>query len=636
MFNYSSYLQAGGGLPFVSYTPFQGVQQSTPQQYATSKKGSDEEDNIKLKDLLKLVDNLDGLPSDTSKLIADIRQMYSEASLFNNGEIDTDSLVSTYLSTLQKIKHAGYNKKEYENAYSEVVKNGGLNDVAINDRGQLVCATEKDGVKYVSISDYMKDPSSYQTLTNQDLLTYRANDIAFNNKFLEIASNGIGYKKVSEYIEEALKGLGTSSLQYDGYSSREGDKITRGMDLLNEYMVPGMTVEGLYKVKSFTQDQKEQINSTLKYLWKALPNNAKSWLALKGGNQEKPEEGAFDLMADLAFARRSYKYDYSVDLQTSLNPDGSAKTKAQKGEQDDYKSNPYVQMQKQQGGTQGRLSIMPWDSSSGLSVDGTFYSSIQGQDGKVVGDTSVDALLNSGLQGIIKDRGAITFGDQIVGEGQLKDILYTNTGGTVTTLPTKNVGGKQVVALEVIDDWAKIQPEINQLQTQLASNTITKEAYDAKFAELLKEANLDAYIDSSGRPNYNNFGQFLAIDAYTTDRALKKNKDANLDSRFIEKVRNPDSDLEQRMIRGLSTNKDKDNYEVDIKDWWQPFELGYDDIYQGVVYIPMIQNENAGINAWGDQVKSSQSYGLEYEYQTWNKRRQGAGTTSASVLNDEE
>jgi hypothetical protein len=85
----------------------------------------------------------------------------------------------------------------------------------------------------------------------------------------------------------------------------------------------------------------------------------------------------------------------------------------------------------------------------------------------------------------------------------------------------------------------------------------------------------------------NMLGLFMVVEGYTTDR-VKFNKN----SKYIEKVSNPDKELENRLNNALST-KGADgkvqNYGVDINDWGigPLFEGGWDDIYHGSVFIPL-------------------------------------------------
>jgi hypothetical protein len=104
------------------------------------------------------------------------------------------------------------------------------------------------------------------------------------------------------------------------------------------------------------------------------------------------------------------------------------------------------------------------------------------------------------------------------------------------------------------------------------------------------------------------FGQFLVVEAYATDK-VKFDKN----SKYIEKVNNPDSTLENRMNTALSLDAKKSNYGVDIKDHW--FEWwGYDDIYRGTMFIPLTNNPNSSVLNSEGSVTLQQSRKLEELY----------------------
>jgi hypothetical protein len=48
---------------------------------------------------------------------------------------NTSNIASRYLSTLFQMKTAAFNHQEYKDAYTTVNNNGGINEIAINDRG---------------------------------------------------------------------------------------------------------------------------------------------------------------------------------------------------------------------------------------------------------------------------------------------------------------------------------------------------------------------------------------------------------------------------------------------------------------------------------------------------------------------
>jgi hypothetical protein len=58
--------------------------------------------------------------------------MYTNLSLYNNGQIDTSDLINTYLSVLRDIRTAEFNKQEYEDAKKETVSNESYNEAAFD------------------------------------------------------------------------------------------------------------------------------------------------------------------------------------------------------------------------------------------------------------------------------------------------------------------------------------------------------------------------------------------------------------------------------------------------------------------------------------------------------------------------
>ena len=42
-----------------------------------------------------------------------------------------------------------FNRKQYDNALNIISNNGGINELAINEKGQLICVNEKGDFKYL-------------------------------------------------------------------------------------------------------------------------------------------------------------------------------------------------------------------------------------------------------------------------------------------------------------------------------------------------------------------------------------------------------------------------------------------------------------------------------------------------------
>ena len=111
------------------------------------------------------------------------------------------------------------------------------------------------------------------------------------------------------------------------------------------------------------------------------------------------------------------------------------------------------------------------------------------------------------------------------------------------------------------------------------------------------------------------FGHFMVVSAYTTDKVK-----FNTDSRYVEKVKNPNKALEERMSRALSSNKDKNDYSIDVNDKWRIFEWTSDDVYRGSVFIPLNNDPVSAQTGWGnDNIKLDETRSLAEQYQTWSK-----------------
>jgi hypothetical protein len=47
------------------------------------------------------------------------------------------------------MRTANFNRKQYDEAYDIVSKNGGINELAVNEKGQLICVNDKGDFKYL-------------------------------------------------------------------------------------------------------------------------------------------------------------------------------------------------------------------------------------------------------------------------------------------------------------------------------------------------------------------------------------------------------------------------------------------------------------------------------------------------------
>lgn len=626
-------LQDGGFMSlFTQYTPVQSPAPSQSARGSASReeRGSEREESTKgkltEKDLFELVSKVDGLPNDTRALVSSLQNMFQMQQI--TGTSDVSDLASTYLSNIYQIKMASYNKKEYDKAYTEVTKNGGLNEYAITASGQVIVMDEDDNLKQISVAELLKGTSKYRPLTNSNLLYLRAYQPEYinNNQILNTVANGIGMEQVDKMIREKLSSLGTSETVRSGYSVKADSYIAQGLNVLSQVESAavagqtGMTLDGMYKNKIITKDQKQQAEAALQYIYNTLPDNAKTLLSIKAGNASNPQAGAQAVILQLITSRMSQTNSSETTWEGTLEQvtkSGKGKSGSGSGDDglgsDDIKTDPYYNMSRMIGGNPTSLSINKGTNYQ-MDVDGINYPSIPGFDGKPIGKTSLENLLVSGLQGVVTDKNAITFGNVVLSSNDFENVMYDGTGGTMAILPTKlSNTGRKVVDLEALDRWEAANKQLRDMGIE----SIYDPDHQQEIVQVLYQNQLEKLVNvSSGSLDYSALGQFMIVDGYAVDHS---SKNTFKDSSFVTKV-DETSDEIPMIERALSTDKDQSNYKIDVDNWYD--WNSHNTVYKGSIYIPITSNQLQALTASGQHVKEGPAIQKEYEHQMLQKRLQ--------------
>ncbi len=622
-------MQSGGGMPPLTYytpitSPNSQVSSENTEKTSTTKSGDTTKGEITNKDYLESLKQIDGLPSDMNELMTSVGKFYKTRNLFQDGRIDTTTLSSRYISTMNKIKIANFNKAQYDEAKTKVTNSGGLSEIAITDTGKVVVQDSEGQLKQVTTQEYLNNQNKYQALTNSNLLYLRAHnpEFSFKNEILGVVENGIGIPAITKMIQDSIGNLSTNEISKEGYSYKKEGQIIKGLEILREASergvnLEGMSLDGMYKNKLITKDQYQQASQAIQYIYSTLPSNAHTLLEVRSGNTENPKKGALDLITKLVMSKTGTTTNLEVDFQEDLNEDGSSKTKKT---QDQIKSNPLLNIVEGKGGEHGNFELNT-GTSVRMSVDGVNYNPVSQKDSSPITETSLQNLLvDSGLMGIVSQNGAITFGDQILDPSDLKNIVYRGKGVSRVILPTRYIDGKYIPDFTIMDEYLEAQKEINKIPKNLS-----KEEQERQQGEILYKHGLLELLDpSTGLPNLDRFRVFVAADAYGSDK-----DDVIKDTPLVEEV-DSDNKIYENIGKILST---KDNpYELDTFNAFNPLDyFGVDKIYSGVVYIPINNNKLQSITAYGDQIGESTATQLETDYQQFLKR-QSMKSTSASAL----
>lgn len=592
--------QQGGLAPFTIYRPLgvggesavsSQVSNSTSSNSSSDKKSDKEKDKLDL--AKKLFESLKGLPIDVNMAYKEIFSVFNKAKMFGE-DLSTDDIASLYLSSMQKLNTLQHSQKAFENATANVTAKDGLQEYAVAADGRVVVQNQDTlKIEYKKLEDILNSKGKYNPLTNNQLLQLRAHspELAFDDNILNVVNAGIGINKIGAEIKSLAGTIGSSENKLEGISQVEANNIRAGLQILAG---TNGTPDGYYQVTNESKDSKAKVVAALRYIESVLPESYKTILKLHGGP---------NIEDTIAGYLSSGTNDYS---KQSISPLTGQASKGKDGNNDGVKSNVYDQIQRGQLGVPRDFSIITRDGNSKFySTDSKYISQLP----DITENMSIQKMLSTGLGAILDSRLGITFGDQLISPDNLKDVMFDIGGGfTVVTLPCKYQNGHKVVDLSLKDEFDKAVSEV--------SKTIPVNWQDSNFnqalATKLKEKGLDTLL-SGNNLDPRMLGQFMVVTAYTTDRINFDQK-----SRYIEKVNNPTSELEQELIQGLSTNKDKNDYELDVKDKIWGLEMTYDDIFRGNVFIPL-NNDPLSAQMNNDTIKIDEARNLAQSYQYFQK-----------------
>lgn len=615
--------QQGGSTipPLVSYQPIMITNSGASGTTSTvgSSKSSEESSDLTDKDLLKMLKELDGLPNDMQALTKVLQNFYIDQQY--SPSPNTANIASRYLQALQMMRTANFNRKQYDNAFNIVSNNGGINELAINEKGQLICVNKDGDFKYLK-PEQLAQTTDYQPVTNSELLRLRAYnpELAGDNRILGVVANGIGIDSVIKYIKDSISNLGTTDTSQQGYISTQQGQIITGIQTLTKAIQTASqggikfdgTTQDLYQYKIINKTQKEQADAALKYIYTTLPENAKT--LLKTRTDSGTDQDAQKLIATIISSQIDYTNQYDIELKAGKTAQKASKDTSGTKDATEQETSFLSNIQQSIGGSTQGMTI---DTGTGIqmTVEGSYYPQVTKPNGDAITDTSMSQMLaDSHLMSLIKNNKSITYGDQKITPEQLKNITYNNTGVLRANLPIKPDG---TVNLDLLVQYQQAEAEMN------ATND------PQKRGEILKKHGLSDLLKSNGTPDEKKFGAFIVAEGYTTERNGIKKSD------FVKYIKNPSDEQIDLIKRSLTTGtgKDKQTPEIDTFSYFNPLDyiFGVDDIFKAAVYIPISSNQLTAITGANQHIDYDEAMNLEQKYQSFEKNI-NQRPTSADIL----
>lgn len=612
--------QGGATPPYVAYQPVivSDKRTSATQEEAAAAKVASDSDKGKLtsKDLYTMLkEKLKGLPSDVDTAMWKLQSVEESVNLDFFHDF-TSSIENRYLNALQTMNKLTFSREQYDKALDNVKSNGGLNEAAIDQYGQVYMTNGKD---YKLMSPEEAKQSGWRQMTNQDLLYLRANDPSLSGKdeILNVVNNGIGINQVTKMIQDSIGNLGTNSSSETAYATTQQGQLIQGLnDFVKAAQETGQydaSIEDLYKAQIINKTQAQQAQQAIAYIYKTLPQNAKS--LLKTRTQGGTDKEALNLVSTLVLSKTSEERSFTADLEggptkKSMSKDANSGSK----DDDELKTSLPLQVMQDMGGSD--VAPVTIDKGDGvqMSVYGSFFSAVNDKKGDPIVNTSLQNMLaQSGLQDIVKNARSITFGDQKLTPEQLSKITYNNTGVVRANLPVNEDG---TVKLSVLDDFNTAMNEIKGLGNASREQV---EAIKAKY-------HLDQYLKDDGTPDPKHTAPFILTEGYTTE------KNGIEDTAFVKHIKNPTDDQIQLIKDSLTVGTGKDARVPDVGSaWYDPFDWFSDYIYKATVYIPISNNVGAAVRGGNQNLDYDEALKYEMKYRNF-QRMNDAKTTSADVL----
>lgn len=585
-------LQQGGNAlpPLVSYQPVT-VTGGGGASVAPNDNSQQSTTDLTDKDLLEMLGKLDGLPSDMQVLTQTLQNFYidQQFSPFPN----TSNIASKYLQVLNQMKIANFNHEAYKDALKTVSDNGGINEIAITDRGQLFCINQDGDFQLLSLEQLQENPD-YQPLTNSELLYYRAQSpqLANNNELLKVVKNGIGMQAVNTMIQSVLDKLGSTQIVKEGYSERKNQQILSGVQLLSEAVVKGaldegltsMSIDGLYKNRLLTKEQTTQAKQALNYIYSILPQNAKTLLRIKAG-----DSGVENLLIQLVSSQMDNTIEFSTDLQKEKSSTKSSETA------DKSKINPAVAFQ-QDLGTEVQVPVNAGTSDSLLLQ--AYLIPVSDKDGKPLGVTTLDKVSNdSALSGIF-DFSQVTMGGETLEMGSAQNIVVDGSSIYKVYLPIDiEKAGRGITApnLDYLGQLEAIRARIKE------TNATTPEEINAIY----EEYNMPQFLTPDGKINQEYYKPFGMMNATALSDAFKTNSTALSNPNLVEITDENDIKNYWNILKGKDSKEKFDKYSPlwnigGLRGSWQQ-------MLRGLVYLPLKSiDPTLGMYSGGDKPSESQ------------------------------
>ena len=608
--------QGGVTPPYVAYQPVivSDKRTTSPSEMAEKVVTDSEKGKLSDKDLYTMLkEKLKGLPSDVEEAMTKIQQVENIAKMDFDGSL-SQNLSFKYLNALKTMNNLTFSREQYDKAMENVKSNGGLNEVAINQYGQIYMT---DGKNFELMTPEEAKQSGWQVVTNSDLLYMRANSVNFANKdeIFNVVNNGIGIDKVTDYIQKCIQNLGASKTEETLYANVTAGTILKGLNDFKQAVAQSgnydATIQDLYSGKLISKDSAEQAIQALSFIYQSLPVNMKSLLKTRteNGTDDEAKVLVGQLISSKTSPEKTFELkleDQAIDHQEKEGKDGKNPYSI-KG----LSMDPMTMMLAGYGQKNNFIIQTAAGASNGIKIP-TVQMPItkNGKDG--IGMTSLIDVASSDFAGYLDFSNAF-MGDVQIPQAGMQNIAIDGTALYTAYLPLDiqyfNETGKKRPDIAMLGRYKQAQDEINQLKTKDPN----------KINAIYRNHNLPIMYSPNGDvlTNYIKFG---ILNGTALDSAFEDN--VQMADYLTETT---DKNTIANTLNILNKDRgEKNKIDYDEQSWWDsisPIFNDYTHVYKGTIFMPINDDYFTYSAAAGSSPTTAQAEMIEARQQAANRTR---------------
>lgn len=441
--------QQGGGL---IYTPFIPEEAAVSSSGSSTRSGSTDDDKIDPldKEILNLMKGQDLLSSDINmiydRLIAFQRKTQNLSSL--GGSNSYRSVMPGMLQIMKLVENAKANKTEWDDKVSEIKKHDAGAEVAMDSMGRMWVQDPEKGLTLVRPSDF--DPESQIPVSNSQLIALRRRDpsLAFNDAILgDTGIDVVGAVDVRKEIDEIIKNAG--SIKEVSFGKIPFSQIAEDLQ-----------GEGIYKTSQ--KYSKADMKGFAELLYSQLSNSAKHLITANAAiaGYDKMEY-IKSIIATRTDVDPDLSYEASLTKANGMGGSGGS------GSDGDDTKNLKERNWTEQLATGYNFELpkhTAFNPVSTISIHAAIQNTggMKKDDGETpIGPGMVDAIMGTaGWFKQLSGQSTVTFGDQIIDETALGQLMYDGSTVYRIELPYTEVNGEITVNWKLVEELENINKQI--------------------------------------------------------------------------------------------------------------------------------------------------------------------------------